>query len=141
MIALPLPIKKLWLKISFFLRRPNFKVNVTRLKIMVCGERSCHKGCTSGICKPFISPLSSYDQGPSFWKVGQASRSRSLCQTLCYVVKSFVTRNAHVTFILIQKLWTRLKRQHRLDDTYSPGNRPGEVKNDCFKGHMQRKIS
>ena len=38
------------------------------------------------------------DQGESFSKVGQTSRSRSQCQKLWYHVKGLVTRNTYVQY-------------------------------------------
>ena len=42
MKALPLLVKKLWPRLKFFKSRSNFKVKVTRSKILVPVERSCH---------------------------------------------------------------------------------------------------
>ena len=41
--------KKFMSKVKFFKTRSNFKVKVTRSKIMVPGERSCHKEYTFAI--------------------------------------------------------------------------------------------
>ena len=46
MKALPLLGRKLWPRLKFFLSRSNFKVKVTRSKILVPTERSCHKEYT-----------------------------------------------------------------------------------------------
>ena len=43
MKALSLLVRKLWPRLKFFKSRSNFKVKVTRSKIMVPCERSCHK--------------------------------------------------------------------------------------------------
>ena len=51
MKALSLLVIKLWPKLEFFKRRSNFKVKVTRSKIMVPCERSCHKQYTCAIWK------------------------------------------------------------------------------------------
>ena len=40
-------VKKVMAKVKVFQRRSNFKVKVTRSKIMVPCERSCHKEYTS----------------------------------------------------------------------------------------------
>ena len=47
--ALPLQVKQLWPKLKFFKSRSNFKVKVTRSKVMVPCERSCHKEYTCAI--------------------------------------------------------------------------------------------
>ena len=44
--ALPLLVKKLWPRLKFFKSRSNVKFKVTRSKILVSMERSCHKECT-----------------------------------------------------------------------------------------------
>ena len=49
MKALPLLVGKLWLKLKFFKSRSNFKVKVTRSKILVPSERSCHKEYTGNM--------------------------------------------------------------------------------------------
>ena len=49
MKALSLLVRKLWPRLKFFKSRSNFKVNVTRSKIMVPCERSCHKEYTCAI--------------------------------------------------------------------------------------------
>ena len=41
----------------------------------------------------------SFDQGKSFSKVGQSSRSRSQVKKLWYHVKGLVTRNTHVQYM------------------------------------------
>ena len=47
MKALPLLVRKLWPRLKvFFESRSNFKVKVTRSKILVPVERFCHKECT-----------------------------------------------------------------------------------------------
>ena len=46
MKALPLLVRKLWPRLKFFKSRSNVKVKVTRSKILVPLERSCHKECT-----------------------------------------------------------------------------------------------
>ena len=46
MKALSLLVRKLWPRLKFFKSRSNFKVKVTRSKIMVPSERSCHKEYT-----------------------------------------------------------------------------------------------
>ena len=46
MKALPLMVRKPWPRIKFFKRRSNFKVKVTRSKMLVPMKRSCHKECT-----------------------------------------------------------------------------------------------
>ena len=43
MKALSLLVRKLWPRLKFFKSRSNFKVKVTRSKVMVPCERSCHK--------------------------------------------------------------------------------------------------
>ena len=43
MKSLPLLVRKLWPRLKFFKSRSNFKVKVTRSKILVIVERSCHK--------------------------------------------------------------------------------------------------
>ena len=73
-----------------------FKVKVTRSKIMLWCERFCHKEYTCEIWKPYLSWFINYDQGESFWKVGQHSRSRSLGKKLWYDVKGPITMNTHV---------------------------------------------
>ena len=62
---------------TFSLSDSKFKVKVTRLKIMVWCEKSCHKEYTCEIWKPYLFWFESYGQGSSFSKVGQTSRSRS----------------------------------------------------------------
>ena len=49
MKALSFVVKKLWPRLKFFKSRSNFKVKVTRSKIMVPCERSCHKEYTCAI--------------------------------------------------------------------------------------------
>ena len=46
MKALPFLVRKLWPRLKFFKRRSNVKVKVTRSKILLSMERSCHKECT-----------------------------------------------------------------------------------------------
>ena len=46
MKALSLMVQKLWLRLKFLKSRSNLKVKVTRSKIMVWSERSCHKEYT-----------------------------------------------------------------------------------------------
>ena len=43
--SLPLLVRKLWPRLKFFKSRSNVKVKVTRSKILVPMERSCHKEC------------------------------------------------------------------------------------------------
>ena len=52
MKALYLTVHKLWPRWKFWKSRSNFKVKVTRSKIMKWHERSCHKECTYAISKP-----------------------------------------------------------------------------------------
>ena len=49
MKALSLMAKKLWPRLKFFKSRSNFKVKVTKSKITVPSERSCHKEYTCAI--------------------------------------------------------------------------------------------
>ena len=63
MKALPLLVRKLWPRLKFFKSRSNVKVKVTRSKILVPIERSCHKECTYVIWKPYLFWLGSYGQG------------------------------------------------------------------------------
>ena len=49
MKALPLMVFKLWPMLKFFKSRSKFKVKVTRSKMMVPCERSCHKEYTCEI--------------------------------------------------------------------------------------------
>ena len=49
MKALPLVVFELWPIFKFFKSRSNFKVKVTRSKIMVPCERSCHEEYTREI--------------------------------------------------------------------------------------------
>ena len=56
MKALSLLVRKLLPRLKFFKSRSNFKVKVTRSKIMVPCERYCHKVC---ICVQYESPISS----------------------------------------------------------------------------------
>ena len=72
MKVLSLLIRKLWPRLKFFKSRSDFKVKVTRSKIMVPCER--------------------------FPKVGQTSRSRSQGQKLWNHVKGLVTRNTHMQY-------------------------------------------
>ena len=46
MKALSRMVEKLWPRLKFFKSKSNFKVKVTRFKIMVSCERSCHKEYT-----------------------------------------------------------------------------------------------
>ena len=96
--SLSLTVHKLWPRLKFLKSRSNFKVKVTRSKIMAWCERSCHKEYTCEVWKRCLSRFISYEQGSSFWKVGQTSRSRSLGQKLWYDVKGLVTRNTHVKY-------------------------------------------
>ena len=100
MKALSLMVHKLWpiARLKFLKSRSNFKVKVTRLNIMAWCERSCHTEYTCEIWKRCLSWFISYDQGKSFRKVGQTSRSRSFGQKLCNYVKCLVTRNIHVQY-------------------------------------------
>ena len=61
MKVLTLLVRKLWLRLKFFKSRSNVKV--TRSKLLVPIERSCHKECTYVIWKPYLFWLGSYDQG------------------------------------------------------------------------------
>ena len=58
-----------------------------------------------------VSQFISYDQGLSFWKVGQTSRSRSWGQKLRYCVKGLEMHicNMKALALLLWKLWPRLK--------------------------------
>ena len=47
--ALSLLVRKVWPRLKFFISRSIFKVKVTRSKIMVPCERSCHMECTCAI--------------------------------------------------------------------------------------------
>ena len=49
----PLLVRKLWPRLKFFKSRSNFNVKVTRSKIMVPCESSCHKKYTCAIWKPY----------------------------------------------------------------------------------------
>ena len=49
MKAPPLLVRKIWPRFKFFESRSNFKVKVTRSKIFVPIERSCHKEYTCEI--------------------------------------------------------------------------------------------
>ena len=49
MKALSLLVRKLWPRLKFFKSRSNFKVKVTRSKMMVPCERSCPKEYTCAI--------------------------------------------------------------------------------------------
>ena len=53
MKAISLLVRKLWPRFKFFKSTSNFKVKVTRSKIMVPCERSCHKEYTCAIWKPY----------------------------------------------------------------------------------------
>jgi hypothetical protein len=81
--ALSLTIQKIWPKWKFLKSGSNFKVKVTRSKIMVPLESSCHKEHTYEIWNPYHLPFKIYGQC-KFWKVGQTSRSRSQGQTFWY---------------------------------------------------------
>ena len=100
-------------KVKFFKSRSNFKVNVTRSKLIVPRERCCHKEYTCAIWKPHLFWFESYGQGWSFSKVGQTSRSRSQGKKLWYHVKGVITRNTHVQYeshiTSGLKVWPRLK--------------------------------
>ena len=54
MKALSLTVHKLWPRLKFLKSRSNLKVKVTRSKIMVWCERSCHKECTCEIWKSYL---------------------------------------------------------------------------------------
>ena len=56
MKSLPSLVRKLWPRLKFFKSRSNFKVKVTRSKLLVPTERSCHKDYT---CKYESSTYSS----------------------------------------------------------------------------------
>ena len=56
MKALSLLVKKLWPRLKFFKSRSNFKVKVTRSKMLSLMERSCHKECTYEIPQQQKSP-------------------------------------------------------------------------------------
>ena len=51
---LPLLVKKLWPRLKFCKSRSNVKVKVTRSKILVPMERSCHKEYTCEIWKLYV---------------------------------------------------------------------------------------
>ena len=55
MKALSFTVHKFWPRIKFFKSRSNFKVKVTRSKIVVLCERSCHKEYTYEIWKFYLS--------------------------------------------------------------------------------------
>ena len=74
MKAHPLLVKKVLLRLKFFESRSNFKVKVTRSKILVTMESSCHKECTYEIWKPYLFWLGSYGQ---VWK-GLVTRNVSV---------------------------------------------------------------
>ena len=71
MKALPLLVKNLWSRLKFFESRSNFKVKVTRSKILVLMERSCHKECTCEIGKSYLFLLKAMAKVKVFFKVGQ----------------------------------------------------------------------
>jgi hypothetical protein len=60
--ALSLTIQKIWTKWKFLKSGSNFKVKVTRSKITVPLERSCHKEHTYEISKPYHLPFKRYGQ-------------------------------------------------------------------------------
>ena len=62
MKALSFLVRKLWPMLKFFKSRSNFKVKVTRSKIMVPSERSCHKQYSRTIFKSQPFCLESYGQ-------------------------------------------------------------------------------
>ena len=58
--SLSLLFKKLWPRLSFFKSRSKVKVKVTKSKILVSTERSCHKEYACVILKalsPFVKKL------------------------------------------------------------------------------------
>ena len=63
MKVLSLLVQKLWPRLSFVKSRSKVKVKVTKSKIFISTERSCHKEYTCVILKPYLLLLKSYDQG------------------------------------------------------------------------------
>ena len=98
--------RKLWPRLKFIKSRSTFKVKVTRSKIMVPCERSCHKKNTCAIWKPYLFWIESYGQG-------QTSRSRSQGQNYGTMWK-VLSQGIHVCNIkalslLVRKLRPRFK--------------------------------
>ena len=85
-------------RLHIFKSRSNFKVKVTRSKMFVPHERSCHKEYTCEKWKPYLYWFISYDQGLIFSKGGQTSMSRSQGKKLWHQVKGLVSRNTHVQY-------------------------------------------
>ena len=60
--------KRVMAKVKVFKSRSNFKVKVTRSKIIVPCESSCHKEYTCAIWKPYLFWFVSYGQDKSFFQ-------------------------------------------------------------------------
>jgi hypothetical protein len=97
--------QKLWPWLKILKSRSNSKVNGQRVKVMVSIERSCRKEYTCEIWKPYHLPIKSYEQGLSFWKIGQTPRSKVRGTRSWYQMKDLM-KALPLTNL---KLWARLK--------------------------------
>ena len=113
MEALPLLVRKLWPRLKFFKSRSNFKVKVTRSKILGSVERSCIRNVHNVIWKPYLFWLGLWLRLKFFFKVGQTSSWRLLGQKFWYPWKGLSQGmyiwNMEALPPLVRKLWPRLK--------------------------------
>ena len=100
MKALHLLVKKIWPRLKFFKSRANFKVKVTRSKLLVPLESPGHKECTCmGNIKALPPLVKKIWPRLKVFLLGQTSRSRSLGKKVWYPCKARVTRNVHVKYM------------------------------------------
>ena len=85
-------------KFKFFQKQVKVKVKVTKSKILVSTERSCHREQICVILNPQLSLLVQklWSRLSFFSKVGQKSGSRSQGKKICFQQKGLAIRNTHV---------------------------------------------
>ena len=112
MKALSLLVRKLWPRLKFFISRSNFKVKVTRSKIMVPCEKSCHKKYVQ-----YESLISSGKKVVAMVKVfqkkvklqGQGHEVKTYCTMWKVLSQEIHMCNMKALSLLVRKLWPRVK--------------------------------
>jgi hypothetical protein len=111
MKALPHTNQKLWPRLKFLKSRSYSKVKGQKIKVL--SKRSCQKGYTCEIWKPYHLPVKIYDQSYSFWKVDQTPRSNVRGSRSWYQMKGLTIRKNVLNMEALpptkQTLWPRLK--------------------------------
>ena len=112
MKSLFLLVRKLWSRLKFFKSRSNFKVKVTRSKLTVPCDRSCHKEYTcnmkalSLLVRKLWSKLKFFKSRLNFKVKVTRSKLTVPCERSCH--KEY-TCNMKALSLLVRKLWSRLK--------------------------------